>query len=333
MNVHLKKYMNQALQLLGGLTTNDVYVIQTDFIHKNAFRKKVTELCVLSGRGKIISGLEVVTDEDLVYVRVRCMDEESYGEYVNYYVVPRSSYNKFKRVAKEKRNKKEFNIICSDEIRQDFISNTVDFLAHAREAKMYGAGLSKGILLSGPPGNGKTLWCNYLLQKYGHNKARFCSEKDLSDGSVFKSDLKVLIFDDIDVEILTRKDKRAGSILSAMDGIKRDNLQVRVFTTNEKVVNIDDAFLRPGRIDKILTINKPTPELRLKFINTWHENIRKNVDAEYIVSHTEDMSFAELDHVKCSLVFKYLNDRVWDTDFALSCNTEKVKKNVIGFGG
>ena len=65
-----------------------------------------------------------------------------------------------------------------------------------------------------------------------------------------------------------------------MDGIRREENVVRIFTTNEPVGEIDPAFTRPGRIDVRITIGLPTPDLRRTLVKRWPALVRDGFDVD-----------------------------------------------------
>jgi len=110
------------------------------------------------------------------------------------------------------------------------------------------------------------------------------------------------------------------SILAAMDGVNAGKHSVRIFTTNEEIKCIDDAFLRPGRIDRIFDVGPPSREMRGELIRTrWSEEILANVAVDKMVDRTEDWSFAQLEALKGALVINcLLTDLGWDLDAAIN---------------
>ena len=195
------------------------------------------------------------------------------------------------------------------------LDNTLEFLKYKRRFKKYKIKPKRGLLLYGPPGNGKTLICKYIRQ--------MCQNKGIGHATITTSQIEeafehdnlekllskttVLFFDDIDISYLNRNSgngKMACSILSAMDGIKGHDNQtniIKIFTSNEDIMSMDPAFKRPGRIDCVFEIKKPTRDLRSKLIKTWHEDIVKALHNDNsmteLLNQTEGFSFAELHHI------------------------------------
>lgn len=118
-------------------------------------------------------------------------------------------------------------------------------------------------------------------------------------------------------------------MLSAMDGptITATEPVLRVFTTNETLENIDEAFIRYGRIDKVINLSLPTSILRRKFIDSWHKYILDKLSDEqknYIVTKTDGQSFAWLESVKTELFKQIVNNQPIDVIEAV-----KNGKNII----
>lgn len=134
---------------------------------------------------------------------------------------------------------------------------------------------------------------------------------------------EVSFFDDIDMSFLCRRNSESAKIscalLAAFDGIDSASHVVRIFTTNEIVSSIDDAFLRPGRIDRIFLFDKPTKEMRRKLIDQWPKEITESVGADNIVQETTNFSFAETEAIRSLLVTRYLFDDglTWDLQKAM----------------
>lgn len=232
--------------------------------------------------------------------------------------------------------------------------NTLGFLKHEASLKEYGVKMRRGLLLTGPPGNGKTMACAWIR--------KLCKANNVSNGvvtggeidSVFKSGDSldelfsqdtVTFFDDIDVGFLNRAKgdgKIACAVLAAMDGVVPRNHTIKIFTTNEDLNDIDPAFLRPGRIDVCVEFPKPTRELREQFIRErWHPEILAYLEGPKLLKllhKTEDFSFAEVDAIRTLLVTnKLMGSKTWDLDGALlefhaGRETFKVrKKRSVGF--
>ncbi len=211
--------------------------------------------------------------------------------------------------------------------------NTVDYLnpRNLKRIKAYGGRPKRGLLLTGPPGNGKTSACRWVWQqclRAGY-EYRFVSPDDYRSarnssrdaaGAVrrlFQFDRPgIVFFDDLDVAVRNR-DKGYESddqsvFLGALDGIEANEGVVYVFTSNCDLDLIDPAIRRPGRIDVVLRFPPPDAELRRRLINRWHPEVRAALDADAVVAETDGLSFAEIDELKNLLVMHFMDAGEWD---------------------
>ena len=247
--------------------------------------------------------------------------------------------------------------ILEEKLIDDVVRNSVGFLLNKKKIEKYNVRIRRGILLSGEPGNGKTMLCRWIQ--------RLCDEKDISWGVITASEIErafgeghgleslfnsyqVTFFDDIDVSYLKRdagKAEIACAILTAMDGINQSEHIVRIFTTNETLNTMDPAFVRPGRIDRCFHIGLPTEEHRRRLITErWTGEVlnylNSNKLVETLVKDTNNFSFAELEAIKTILVTnKLMKSDQWDLeeamdDFYMSRDSWAPNKTVsLGFGG
>lgn len=245
--------------------------------------------------------------------------------------------------------------ILEDKLIDDVVRNSIGFLLNKKRIEKYNVKIRRGILLSGEPGNGKTMLCRWIQ--------RLCDEKDITWGVITASEIErafgegqglenlfnsyqVTFFDDIDIAYLKRdagKGEIACAILTAMDGINQSAHIVRIFTTNETIGNMDPAFVRPGRIDRCFHIGLPKAEHRRRLIlERWNGEVlnylQENNLVEDLIAQTENFSFAELEAIKTILVTnKLMKSDVWDLkdameDFYMSRDSWAPNKTVsLGF--
>ena len=214
--------------------------------------------------------------------------------------------------------------ILADGLMEEIIQNSIGFLLRAKQIEKYGVKIKRGIILDGPPGNGKTMACRYIQ--------KMCVQHGISWNTLTSADIDqayneknltelfqqytVTFFDDIDISYMDRSKgaaKMACSLLTAMDGMSDSGHLVRIFTTNESVDQLDKAFIRPGRIDKCITFELPDEKLRRRLVDSWPKEIVENIDVEEIIDRSHDFSFAELEAIRTFLVTnKILGDETWD---------------------
>jgi len=189
----------------------------------------------------------------------------------------------------------------------------------------------RGILLFGPPGTGKTLMARQIgkmlnarepkivngpqiLDKYvGESEAnirKLFAEADEEEKRLGpNSGLHIIIFDEIDAICKQRGSSASGSavsdtvvnqLLSKIDGVDQLNNILIIGMTNRKDM-IDEALLRPGRLEVMLEINLPDENGRLQILNIHtakmkkFEKLGKDVDLKELASQTKNFSGAELE--------------------------------------
>ena len=146
----------------------------------------------------------------------------------------------------------------------------------------------KGVLLYGPPGNGKTMIARAVAQSFG---AAFI-EIDLSDalqkfkgvgeynlGKKFEEAERkknaVIFIDEIDaiasireVDSANHEVSLVGKLLSLMDGIKSSH-RVFVIGATNRLNAIDPALRRPGRFDKEIEVPQPDLDARYDILQKY----------------------------------------------------------------
>ena len=185
-----------------------------------------------------------------------------------------------------------------------------DILEPARNRRSLdrlGITMNRGIILTGPPGNGKTLLAKWLRRELTeilpHKIVTMLTASDLrrahGDGELPTKLGGCVVVDDMDISFMSRSSdgELACALLSAMDEGSQ-SLNLRIFTTNESLDDIDKAFLRPGRIDSVYTIGPPTEDLRRELASRWHDDILESLGGEdAVAAATDDFTFAEVDFV------------------------------------
>jgi hypothetical protein len=258
----------------------------------------------------------------------------------SFFAVDRCNYRRLYRIALECRRDAEPPAdppVMKDDLFQILVANTIGFLEPSRlqRIKGYRGRAKRGLLLTGPPGNGKTSACRWLWQECrrrnwewrlvtpdSYAEARRSDNAATAVRELFTLEhVGIVFFDDLDLALRDRESSRVSDdqsvFLGALDGLETKEGIVFVFTTNCRIELIDPAFRRPGRIDVTLPFEVPDVELRRKLMSRWHSDLHEGISIDAAVRSTEGFSFAEIEELKNILVMGFMDQGEWNLEAAL----------------
>jgi transitional endoplasmic reticulum ATPase len=170
---------------------------------------------------------------------------------------------------------------------------------------------SRGILLSGPSGTGKSIMVRALAGETGINFipisssilfSKWLGESEKALHGIFKkakqSAPTILFFDEIDA-LAPKRGEESGSgavervasqFFNELDSLS-DISQVIVIGATNREDLLDPALLRPGRLDYVLKFHAPNERERLEIfrINTHGRPLAGDVDLDVLASITEGL--------------------------------------------
>jgi hypothetical protein len=282
-------------------------------------------------------GLRIYDIEDVRFVRVRFAyhDRRNWNG-LDFVAVDRKDYRRLYKIALRCRRDSEpasAPPVLPQEQADQLWKNTIAYLEPSNLSRIiaYGGRAKRGVLLMGPPGNGKTSACRWIWEECRrrrwewrlvtpdlYRQAREC------DGikELFSVERRgIVFFDDMDLALRDRETvhetEDQAVFLSALDGIHVQEGVVFVFTSNCAPELIDRAFKRPGRLDLVLHFKAPDATLRQRLIERWHEEIRAHVSMDTMVASTDGFSFAEIEELKNLLIMNHMDTGNWSWSWAL----------------
>jgi cell division protease FtsH len=263
-----------------------------------------------------------------------------------FWVVRERDYRRFYRFIRERLKDSRAECvepIMADADRQRLWDNTVGFLRRdASVLKRFGVPQKRGVLLSGSPGNGKTMACRWLraqCERAGLDWTNVTAddyetarrERELHD--LFQPDRPgIVLFDDFDAALRDRRTcdnpREQSTFLTELDGMNPKLGVVFLFTSNLTSDELDPALRRPGRIDTFIHFAKPDVLRRDELIrHRWHAEITNQLDVDTVVSFTAGFSFAEIEELKKQLVLGYFETGRFDWESA--CESLALRRDLV----
>lgn len=177
----------------------------------------------------------------------------------------------------------------------------------------------KGILLSGPPGCGKTLLAkavasstqvNFISVKGPALMSKYVGESERAVREVFQKAKQaapcIIFFDEMDALVPRRSaggdnsvaERVVGQFLAELDGAEKLKDVLVLGATNRRDM-IDPAVLRPGRIDAVVDIPLPDEKERLAILNVYMRGkpFADDVHLDPMAEQTLGMSGADLESI------------------------------------
>lgn len=211
------------------------------------------------------------------------------------------------------KSKTKFADIAGIDSIKEELTEIIDFLNNPNKYRKFDVKLPRGVLLVGPPGVGKTMLASALANEakvpfFYQNGASFV-EIYVGMGAkkvreLFETACKhapsIIFIDEIDAVGKSRggnrNDEREATLnqlLTQMDGFD-NNSNVIVIAATNKIDDIDEALLRPGRFDRRIFVDLPTKADRLKILDIYLKNKKHNIDTELLSGELSGFSGAAI---------------------------------------
>lgn len=191
-------------------------------------------------------------------------------------------------------------------------------LTHTQAFHRIGIQPSKGILLFGPPGTGKTMLskavateskANFISVKGSEILSKWFGESERKITEIFKKAKQaspcIIFFDEIDAIAPMRGsgigeprvvERMVNTLLSEMDGLEELRGVVVIGATNRPDL-MDTALLRPGRFDEVVLVPPPDEKARKEIlkVHVKRMSLDDDVDLDMLAKKTENYSGADIE--------------------------------------
>src|SRR5947208_6501363 len=202
---------------------------------------------------------------------------------------------------------------------KDELHEVIDFLRDPERFGRLGARVPKGILLYGPPGTGKTLLAKAIASEAG---AKFFAQSASAFVEMFaglgaarirklfeearKNAPAIVFIDELDAVGAQRtghgfnreQDQTLNQLLVELDGFTKAD-QVVVMGASNRIQDLDQALLRPGRFDRQMLVAPPDLAGRESIlqVHTRGKPLAADVELDVIARQTAGLSGADLANI------------------------------------
>jgi transitional endoplasmic reticulum ATPase len=204
--------------------------------------------------------------------------------------------------------------VILDEKTKTELKMLVELLKDPKASLKYGIETPKGVLLSGPPGTGKTTIAkviantaglSFFILKLDDVVSKWVGESEKNLSRLFKAAERyapALIFvDEVDSIGAQRSGEHAWSdnllnhMLQLIDGVVKSR-GVHVVAATNRPDLVDGALKRAGRLNRTIEIPLPTREARIQLfaLNLSKLNLADEIDLDVLAEVTEGKSGADI---------------------------------------
>lgn len=205
------------------------------------------------------------------------------------------------------------DIVLPAELLADIRSTVMDFAGGRERYARLGIPWRRGLLLTGPPGNGKTKICKAVAATSGMPFVYLAADAERGEDTLERAFARarwaapaVLCVEDLDS--LFAGEASLSYFLNKLDGFE-DNTGLLVLATTNHPEALDPALLRrPSRFDWVWKIPDPDLGMRLAFLRRLLADAVEAGMCEQIAEATDGFSMAFLQELRTSAGLRALRE-------------------------
>jgi len=189
-----------------------------------------------------------------------------------------------------------------EDVKEEIRLKMIYPFAHPELAQRYGIGTGGGVLLHGPPGTGKTmiakaiaheLDATFFVVSPAQMLSKWVGEAEQNIRKLFEAakaqDKSVIFLDEIEALVPKRKSDSSSvmqrvvpQILQELEGFERKGARALLFIgATNKPWMLDEAMLRPGRLDAKIYVGLPDAPARFRLLELYFDDRPLAEDVDY----------------------------------------------------
>lgn len=177
----------------------------------------------------------------------------------------------------------ENELVFPEDVQAAIETNLFTPIDRLEQARALGVPIKRGVLLAGDFGVGKTLSAYVAAKKAVAKKITFIYCKDpeeFAEVMHFAAQYSpaVVFCEDVDRIAPAQRDSNVDAIINVMDGVDTKNQEIITVLTTNEVGKVNQALLRPGRLDAVIHVKRPDAAAVVRLVRLYAGRLVKDSD-------------------------------------------------------